>query len=229
MKVLFVGAHCDDIELGCGGTLAQFAVMSPHTVQCVMMTSVSHPSQGSMRDVCQRAMQELGVKKANLYFHVNQEPCCLHDRRHQLFDDIKYATTEADLIFTHAPDEHQDHVAVYEATIRAAPKTASILLYQATNWSAPDFRPTVFNPVNAIAESRKRLAIDHYRAFYRDKKPYLNPAAVTTHLNYWGLRTSYATVEAFQPYRFFPWHGWGTPESLVEITAEDIETSEQAT
>lgn len=229
MKVLFIGAHCDDIELGCGGTLSQFAVMEPHTVHCVMMTSVAHPSRESMRVVCQRAMQELGVTKSQLRFHVNQEPCCLGERRHQLFDDIKDAANKADLIFTHAPDEHQDHVAVYEATIRAAPKTASILLYQATNWSTPDFRPTVFNPVNAIAESRKRLAIDHYRAFYKDKKPYLTSDAVNAHMRYWAVRTPYATVEAFQPYRFFPWHGWGTPESLVEIRAEDIKTSEQAT
>ena len=41
MNLLFIGAHIDDIEIGCGGTVAR-AIKNGHSVKLVVMSHSSY-------------------------------------------------------------------------------------------------------------------------------------------------------------------------------------------
>lgn len=64
-RILFVGAHCDDIEIGCGGTAAKFAA-SGHPIAFAIAT----PDRGGAKEEERRteatnAAAQLGLSEAN--------------------------------------------------------------------------------------------------------------------------------------------------------------------
>jgi N-acetylglucosamine malate deacetylase 1 len=125
MRVLAIGAHPDDLEILCGGTLARFAGRGDPVTMLVMSDgSAGHaqipaPELASIRE--REARAAAAVIGAELVwlglpdeFIFNDEPT-----RRRLLDAIRAA--RPDLILTHAPvDYHPDHVATHRAVFDAS-------------------------------------------------------------------------------------------------------------
>jgi LmbE family N-acetylglucosaminyl deacetylase len=125
MRVLAIGAHPDDLEILCGGTLARCAGRGDHVTMLVMSDgSAGHaeiPADelAAIREREARAAAAvigadfvwLGLRDE---FVFNDEPTRL-----RLLDAIRAA--RPDLILTHAPgDYHPDHVATNRAVFDAS-------------------------------------------------------------------------------------------------------------
>jgi len=124
VDILAFGAHPDDIELGCGGTLAKHVALG-HTVGLVDLTRGEMGSRGTVleRDAeAEKAAQILGAT-----FRVNLD---LPDGR--LVNDFECQQRVIELVRTHRPrvvlcnapkDRHPDHrvasAMVVEACFRA--------------------------------------------------------------------------------------------------------------
>ena len=73
MKILAIGAHLDDIELACGGTLAK-AISHNHQVKMLVMSESGYTNyDGKVMRTSQNAIQEgrraaevLGVKDIDI-------------------------------------------------------------------------------------------------------------------------------------------------------------------
>lgn len=147
--VLAVAAHPDDLELACGGTLARF-VDAGHTVHALVMTSGAQGGASERRrGEAERGAAFLGFASARLLDYPDtQLPLC----EGALMQEIEDAITayRPDVILTHsAHDQHQDHVAVHRASLRAARAHHSILCYESPS-ATRDFNPSVY------------FDIDHY-------------------------------------------------------------------
>ncbi len=59
--ILAVGAHPDDIEIGCGGTLAKH-IERGDDVYVIVMTNGERGNHNMDRSECLRSLQTLGVK-----------------------------------------------------------------------------------------------------------------------------------------------------------------------
>ena len=72
MKVLFLGSHCDDIELGCGGTI--FKHRNDWQITCaVFMTEGSHINYPNLSRHSKDALNILEVKDVRHFnFPVNK-------------------------------------------------------------------------------------------------------------------------------------------------------------
>ena len=120
---LFIGAHPDDIELGCGG----IASRSNGFGYIATMESFFE-----MEEEKNRAWKTLGIKHLpHHYPRILQD--CTHRRidRQYLLDELIRVreAVKPQLVFTHSStDIHQDHRVVYEETVRAF-KYSSILGY----------------------------------------------------------------------------------------------------
>lgn len=136
MKILAVGAHLDDIELACGGTLAK-AVAAGHDVKTLIMSKsgytnisgkVQRPDEVAVREGT-NALHRLGLKDIEILdFPTKDIPFCSEV---VTAIDICIHEFEPDVIFTHHPfDTHQAHVGVAQSTIAAARRKNTIFFYE---------------------------------------------------------------------------------------------------
>ena len=125
-RVLAIGAHPDDLEVGAGGLLARLSEQGA----LVTMAIVSIPSQAEQRKLEAKAGAE--VIDANLFVVYEDRPCRVEDiPMHELvrrFDQI-IGDVRPDLVITHsANDLHWDHGLVNRATVSALRRTPCDLL-----------------------------------------------------------------------------------------------------
>jgi LmbE family N-acetylglucosaminyl deacetylase len=114
LTVLVLGAHCDDIEIGCGGTLRQLFNDAPTTRVSWVVLSSDDVREREVRSAATRLLErpiEVDVRRfRNGYFP--SELASIKDFFEQLKDGIR-----PDVIFTHTlADRHQDHRTVAELT-----------------------------------------------------------------------------------------------------------------
>ena len=116
MKILAVGAHLDDIEIACGGTLAK-AIKAGHTVKVLIMSKSGYTNkEGKMQRSDELAVIEgmnalhvLGIEDIEILDFPTKDIPFASDVVTAI--DICMAAFNPDIIFTHHPfDTHQAHV-----------------------------------------------------------------------------------------------------------------------
>ena len=129
MKILAIGAHPDDIELGCGGLLIK-AAREGHEVYMYTVTRGAASGDPEHRtDELKRSAKFIGAKQ--LWID-NFEDSKL-SVTNELINHIEYFINKAnpDVIFTHSHgDTHHDHRAIAAATVEAARFNSNILAYE---------------------------------------------------------------------------------------------------
>ena len=150
MKILAIGAHMDDIELGCGGTIAK-AIANGHQVKILIMSPSGYTNiYGNIQRTDieanreqQTAFQILGVTNYQICNFPSKEVYCSPEVINQI--DLCITNFQPDLIFTHYPfDTHQSHVGTAEATMAAARRHNNIIFYEPLNPTRKSLIP--FNP-----------------------------------------------------------------------------------
>jgi LmbE family N-acetylglucosaminyl deacetylase len=154
-KVLCLGCHSDDIEIGCGGTILQW--LSSH--KDLEIVWVVFSSGGSEREKEARASAELFLEQAK------KKEVMIRDFRDGFFpfdgkniktvfeDELK--KTSPDVILTHnRKDAHQDHRQIAELTWNTF-RDHLILEYEVPKYDGDMGQPNVFVHLNAEASKRK--------------------------------------------------------------------------
>jgi LmbE family N-acetylglucosaminyl deacetylase len=138
-NVLAIGAHFDDIELGCGGTVARHVSQGDNVIMLVLTNSAYYNYDGvaiRTEEVAKKegleASKILGVKNLlsiGLETKTLQYGFELIEIINKVIDD-----NNIDIIYTHwDKDVHQDHSAIGRATLNAGRHVKSILMYR-SNW-----------------------------------------------------------------------------------------------
>lgn len=135
MKIIAIGAHADDIEISCGGTIAK-AVKNGHDVLMVVMTTSEYTDYtGKVLRTFEeadiegkKAAEILGAKLITLNFPTKDVP---YDSSSVETLDKIFNEFQPDIILTHWPhDTHQAHRTTALATISAARYFNTILMYE---------------------------------------------------------------------------------------------------
>ncbi len=155
--VLCLGAHTDDIEIGCGGTLLHLLAENPGlTVHYVVLSASdarAEEARGSVGSFFDGDIQ-CDVRIAG--FQESYFPYVGHEVKAYV-DDLG-REVEPDLILTHwRADAHQDHRLVGELTWNAF-RNHLILEYEVPKWDGDMGRPNVFVPLGKDVCKRK---VDH--------------------------------------------------------------------
>jgi len=197
VKVLAVGAHPDDIELGCGGALRAH-VLAGDEVTMLVMTAGDRGPQGLSSRVREQEAAAL-VLGATLVWGGFDDGSIPTGRESVDVIDSLLRTVGADVVYTHAPhDSHQDHVAVSTASLAAARRTGRILYYQAP--STTSFDPTVFVDIGPTVGDKLAALRAHWSQVLGC--PMVDLEAVSAGVRYWGQRARTRYAEAFESPRF---------------------------
>ncbi|GAB4485826.1 MAG: hypothetical protein Fur0016_10970 [Anaerolineales bacterium] len=166
-RVLFIGAHPDDIELGCGALIHQIA--SQTDIRCVTLSdNQKNPLLTSLVEEHYRSMDVLGVKRENVIlgpFTTRIFP----DSRQEILEYFLKLRREfnPDLIFVHSKaDVHQDHNTITEEALRAF-RGITVLGFDVVR-SSYGFFPHFIVEVSEENVNKKIEALSQYET-YRDK------------------------------------------------------------
>jgi LmbE family N-acetylglucosaminyl deacetylase len=164
LSILCLGAHSDDIEIGCGGTILRLAEQYPGTVFHWVVFSAN----GVREAEAQRAAA-LFVDPAHLRgplvktFPDGFMPFVGADIK-AMFEELKL-TVSPDLIFTHnRKDAHQDHRLIAELTWNTF-RDHLILEYEIPKYDGDLGQPNVFVPLEPELLQRKvRYLMDAFQS-----------------------------------------------------------------
>jgi LmbE family N-acetylglucosaminyl deacetylase len=168
LDVLCIGAHCDDIEIGCGGTVLALQRRYPGCrVHWLVLTSV--PARRSEALAAMRAFVKPACRGETMVcdFPDGMLPGHLVQVK-QRFETIK-ALVDADLILTHhGLDRHQDHSLVSQVTWQTF-REHMIWEYEIPKYDGDLVTPNMYVPVSAATATRKIRVIVKAFASQRGK------------------------------------------------------------
>jgi LmbE family N-acetylglucosaminyl deacetylase len=198
-RVLAVGAHPDDVELGCGATLLAHAAAGDAVSLLVMTGGENGPGDDGLPTQRRREQEAAArVLGARLLWggltdcHVTADATAVSIVEHAL------AATDADVVYVHAPeDSHQDHRAVAAAVLSAARRMSRVVHYQSP--STLGFAPTVFVDVTGFLSGK--LAALRAHESQVESSAMVEPDAVVATARYWGAQARVGYAEAFAPTR----------------------------
>ena len=196
MNILAIGAHPDDIELGCGGLLIKSARQG-HNVYMYSLTRGG--AGGDSKQRSEELARSARFIKAKQLWIDNFEDSKL-TVSNDLINHIEFFINKAnpDLILTHSHgDVHHDHRAIALATLEAARFNSNVLSYEIP--LSRNFDPKVFVDISEVVNEKVEL-IEIF--WSQQTKLYLKANAIKGLAEYRALQsrlnTSIKYVEAFE-------------------------------
>jgi len=160
MNILAIGAHPDDIEFGCGGSLIKYADRSHH-IFLLIMTEGGLGAPNKVRKAEQLDAQKImGIRRI---FWGNYEDTYLEVNK-DIINQVEnvIAETKPDFIFCHFPDDtHQDHRHLAQVVISATRYIPNVLFYEGP--TTQNFDPQIFIDISDTLD-RKVKALEAHRS-----------------------------------------------------------------
>jgi LmbE family N-acetylglucosaminyl deacetylase/CheY-like chemotaxis protein len=180
-RVLAIGAHPDDVEIGVGGILLRHRDAGDEMV----VLTLSNGARGGDREArgaeAERAAGMLGVKLRLCGLEDTRIP--EHDPTVGLIEDA-ISELRPTIIYTHSwHDLHQDHRNTNRASVVAARSVPNVYCYESPS-ATVEFRPVRFVAIDPFLEAKLEL-IDAY-ASQADVRWYLDPDLIRSTSRYWG-------------------------------------------
>ena len=171
-KVCFIGAHPDDIEIGCGALIAHIAGQTE--VRCVTLSdNQKNPLLTNVVKEHYNSMAVLGIPKENVIvgqFETRRFPQSRQEILEYMINLNKDFKPEIVFVHTKA-DIHQDHATVTEEALRAFRGT-TVLGFDVIR-SSYGFFPSFLVEVTEADVEKKIAAMAEYHTY--DSKYYFDP------------------------------------------------------
>jgi LmbE family N-acetylglucosaminyl deacetylase len=163
-SLLFLGAHPDDIELGCGALIAD--VVGKTSIYCMTFSdNQKNPELSNLVEEHFESMRALGLKDEQVElgsFETRRFP----DYRQEILEkmlDLK-RRLRPEIVFVHtSQDIHQDHITVTQEALRAFRGT-TVLGYDVLR-SSYGFFPHFMVEVSAEGVEQKIKALAKYKTY----------------------------------------------------------------
>jgi LmbE family N-acetylglucosaminyl deacetylase len=198
-NILFIGAHPDDIELGCGATMIKEIDNGNRVASIVLSRGLAGGAETRMVETCS-ALSLLGCRRVFcLDFDDTRLDFCL-DKIILAIEDIidKHISPSGGLhrVYTMQKDDrHQDHRTVYYASIVACRGARDILCYEVPS-SLEYAVPQVYSIVDEKCLERKIMALQLHTS--QSHRPYMQPEQIKVMAQFRGqMAGNYQYAEAF--------------------------------
>ena len=204
-RILIISAHADDMEFGCGGTIAKFIEEGIDIYNLVLSlrkktVSKNFPEEILIKETL-KASSIIGIKKENNIIR-DYENRIFPKNRQEILDEICYQAKKIkpDLVFTNSLDDtHQDHQVVAKETFRAL-KNTNIISF-GFPWNTILHKTNLYNIINEKHLQKKIKALQCYKSQFNGRSyfnsEYIKSLAITQGTN---IKQKYA--ESFEIIRW---------------------------
>lgn len=192
--ILAIGAHPDDVEFGCSGTLAKYKSEGSE----INILTLSLGGVGG--DVLVRKKEAQAAAKAldaNLFLGNFVDTEIISSAQTIQFIEKIVAQVNPTHIYTHSySDNHQDHRNIHQATLVASRQTPNLHCYLSPSCTV-DFRPNIFINIDDFIK-KKLEVIKLFQSQHKSKAPYLHPEMILATARYWGRFCNYHLAEPME-------------------------------
>ena len=174
LRLLCLGAHCDDIEIGCGATVLRLLREHPGaSVRWVVFTG-SAPRRAEARTAAATLLAAAGDARVELHSYRESFLPQAWGAVKEEFERLK-ADFDPHLILTHSTtDHHQDHRVVAELTWNTF-RNHLVLEYEIPKYEGDIGNPNLFVPVASTDAESKVVTLMECFASQRSR-PWFEPA-----------------------------------------------------
>jgi LmbE family N-acetylglucosaminyl deacetylase len=217
MNILAIGAHPDDIELGCGGLLLKASRQDRHNI--FMYTLTRGGASGDPEERTKELIESAKFIGAKRLWIDNFEDTKL-SLSSDLINHIEFFIKKADpdIVLTHSlGDTHHDHRAIAASTMEAGRFVPNILAYEIP--VTRDFKPQVYYDISDVIDGK----IELINIFLSQRsKSFLQSNAIRGLAQYRALQSrfdnSVSCVEAFEVQKLF----FGKDFKLLNIPQDKV-------
>jgi LmbE family N-acetylglucosaminyl deacetylase len=217
MNILAIGAHPDDIELGCGGLLLKASRQDHHNI--FMYTLTRGGASGNPEERTKELLQSAKFIGAKRLWVDNFEDTKL-SLSSDLINHIEFFIKKADpdIVLTHSlGDTHHDHRAIAASTMEAGRFVPNILAYEIP--VTRDFTPQVYYDISDVIDGK----IELINIFLSQRsKSFLQSNAIRGLAQYRALQSrfdnSVSCVEAFEVQKLF----FGKDFKLLNVPQDKV-------
>ena len=201
MNILAIGAHPDDIEIGCGGTLIKYAEHG-HRVYLMIVTDGERGGKRMIRRREQEAAARLLGAKRIVWGRYQDTEVGVDRRLIQLIERT-IAEVEPSLVFIqHGDDTHQDHRHLSTCAVTATRYTRNVLFYEGP--TTQHFTPSVFVNIDSVLDRKLEAIRAHDSQILKTNIKGLSMLdAIRSSAHVRGLQGRVRSAEGFMPLRLF--------------------------
>jgi LmbE family N-acetylglucosaminyl deacetylase len=160
-RLLAVGCHADDIEIGAGGTVLALTQAFPGLEVDWVVLAASGDREKEARASAESFLTEAGTTRVDIHgFRDGFLPYCGEEVK-EVFEELK-ARAEPDLVLTHTrSDLHQDHRLACELTWNTF-RNHLILEYEIPKVDGDLGVPNTYVPLSVEIAERKASLLEHH-------------------------------------------------------------------
>lgn len=201
IRLLALGAHPDDIEAGCGGTLIKYA-RHGHRVFLMVMTE---GERGAKRGIRKREQENAAksLRAERIYWGGYPDTEVPNDQ--ELIQKIERVVRDVapHFIFVHFYDDtHQDHRHLAISTVTATRYTKNVLFYEGP--TSQNFSPTVFVDIDSVLEDKLAALRAHGSQVKKTNIEGLSIVdIIRSSAHFRGIQGRVKNAEGFVPLRLF--------------------------
>ena len=164
LQILCLGAHSDDIEIGCGGTILRLAQEHPNCVFHWVVFSAIGVREAEAIHAAAQFVPAGRLKGPLLKTFPDAFMPFMGAEVKRVFEELKQSVSP-DMIFTHnRKDAHQDHRLLSELTANTF-RDHLILEYEIPKYDGDMGQPSVFVPLDTETYQKKvRIIMDAFQS-----------------------------------------------------------------
>lgn len=201
MNILAIGAHPDDIEYGCAGTLIKY-VERGHRIFLLVLTKGEEGGEGELRQQEQEAAAEIMSVQEIFWggYHDTQIPL-----GKELIDLIEGVISQVDpdlILVNYGDDTHQDHRILTRATMSATRYVRNVLFFEVP--TTQNFNPQIFVDISDTLERKFQVLEAHAsQAMKTNIEDMYILELARANATFRGIQGRVKFAEAFAPLRLF--------------------------
>jgi LmbE family N-acetylglucosaminyl deacetylase len=201
MNILAIGAHPDDIEYGCAGTLIKYADRG-HSIYLMVLTRGEEGGAGDERHREQYAAAEMMGADQVFWgdYYDTQLPLSK-----ELIDGIEEVLIEVKphlILVNYGDDTHQDHRILSQATMSATRYVRNVLFFEGP--TTQNFNPQVFVDVTDTLERKFQVLEAHSSQIMKTNIEDMSIVEFArANATFRGIQGRVKFAEAFSPLRLF--------------------------
>lgn len=197
-KLLFIGPHPDDVEIGCGGTISKYC-HSAHITYLILSPCLEDPKNKNILNEAREAAGYLGLSTEDMIIK-NLSRRTFHEQRREI-RDILISTRDKykpDVVFAPSlTDIHQDHSVTAEETLRLF-RDIGVISYENPR-SSIQFEPNLYVELRGENTKNKIKALMCYKSQY--DRYYFKPNVIRSFALMRGSQCRVKYAEAFEVLR----------------------------
>lgn len=201
MNILAIGAHPDDIEIGCGGALIKYRKQG-HSIYILVMTKGELGGTAEIREMEQmKSARILGVNKV-FWGGYSDTNIRLDKDLIIAIEDIVNQINPEFIFVNYYDDTHQDHRTLAKGTISATRYIRNVLFYEVP--TTQNFTPNVFVDIGTVLEKKIACMDAHTSQVDKTNIKDLNILDIArSSANFRGIQGRVKNAEGFVSLRLF--------------------------